>query len=152
MDPTRLPKIMINWKPEGRKNQVVPEEPGKRRYKQPCVKDVSEWADGTIEGNGIWKLENTARRLGYIYMCVCVYIYIMYIYINVYVYILYIYIIYINVYTYKMYIYIYTLYIYTYIFLFFCFLSNLVPHFAWRSRILSTSSTRMGRPSPHLSE
>jgi hypothetical protein len=30
MDPMRLPKIMINWKPEGRgKNEVVPEEPGK---------------------------------------------------------------------------------------------------------------------------
>jgi hypothetical protein len=25
MDPTRLPKIMIHWKPEGRKNQAVPE-------------------------------------------------------------------------------------------------------------------------------
>jgi hypothetical protein len=26
MDPTGLPKIMINRKPEGRKNEVVPEE------------------------------------------------------------------------------------------------------------------------------
>ena len=38
MDPTGLPKIMINWKPEGRKkkkNEAVPEEPGKMRYIQP---------------------------------------------------------------------------------------------------------------------
>jgi hypothetical protein len=35
MDPTRLPKIMIHWEPEGRKNEAVPEEPGKRGYTQP---------------------------------------------------------------------------------------------------------------------
>jgi hypothetical protein len=36
MDPTRLPKIMINWKTEGRKkNETVPEEPGKMGYIQP---------------------------------------------------------------------------------------------------------------------
>jgi hypothetical protein len=30
MNPTRLPKIMIHWKPEGRKkNEAVPGEPGK---------------------------------------------------------------------------------------------------------------------------
>jgi hypothetical protein len=29
MDPMRLPKIIINWKPEGRKHEVFPEEPGK---------------------------------------------------------------------------------------------------------------------------
>jgi hypothetical protein len=34
MDPTRLPKIKINWKPEGRKNEAVPEEPGKMGYIQ----------------------------------------------------------------------------------------------------------------------
>jgi hypothetical protein len=34
MDPTRLPKIMINWKPEGRKNKAIPEEPGKMGYIQ----------------------------------------------------------------------------------------------------------------------
>jgi hypothetical protein len=35
MDPMRLPKIMVNWKPEGRKNnEVVPEEPGKMGYVQ----------------------------------------------------------------------------------------------------------------------
>jgi len=35
MDPTRLPKIMINWKPEGRKkNEAVPEESGKVGYIQ----------------------------------------------------------------------------------------------------------------------
>jgi hypothetical protein len=35
MDPTRLPKIMINWKPVGRKNKAVPEELGKMGYTQP---------------------------------------------------------------------------------------------------------------------
>jgi hypothetical protein len=35
MDLTRLPKIMINWKPEGRKNEAVPEELGKMGYIQP---------------------------------------------------------------------------------------------------------------------
>jgi hypothetical protein len=40
MDPTQLPKIMINWKPEGRVNEAVPEELGKMRYIQPCVKKV----------------------------------------------------------------------------------------------------------------
>ena len=35
MDPTRLPKIMIPWKPEGRKkNEAVPREPGKMEYIQ----------------------------------------------------------------------------------------------------------------------
>jgi hypothetical protein len=32
---TRLPKIMIHWKPEGRKNEAVPGEPGKMEYIQP---------------------------------------------------------------------------------------------------------------------
>jgi hypothetical protein len=31
----RLPDIMINWKPEGRENEVVPEEPGKMGYIKP---------------------------------------------------------------------------------------------------------------------
>jgi hypothetical protein len=35
MDPTRLPKIMINWKPEGRKKRDRPEELGKMGYIQP---------------------------------------------------------------------------------------------------------------------
>jgi len=35
MDPTRLPKIMIHWKPEGGKNEAVPGEPGKMEYIQP---------------------------------------------------------------------------------------------------------------------
>ena len=37
MDRTRLPKIMVNWKHEGRKegrNVAVPEEPGKIGYIQ----------------------------------------------------------------------------------------------------------------------
>jgi len=32
MDRTRLPKIMINWKHEGRKKEAVPEELGKMGY------------------------------------------------------------------------------------------------------------------------
>jgi hypothetical protein len=35
MDPTRLPKIMSPWKPEGRKKEAVPGEPGKMEYIQP---------------------------------------------------------------------------------------------------------------------
>jgi hypothetical protein len=35
MEPTRLPNIMINWKPVGRKNEAVPEELGKMGYTQP---------------------------------------------------------------------------------------------------------------------
>ena len=37
MDPTRLPKIMIHCKPEGRKkkNEAFPEELGKMGYTQP---------------------------------------------------------------------------------------------------------------------
>ena len=35
MDPTRLPKIMIHWKPEGRKQEAVPGEPEKMEYIQP---------------------------------------------------------------------------------------------------------------------
>jgi hypothetical protein len=31
----RLSKIMINWKPERRKNEALPEEPGKMGYIQP---------------------------------------------------------------------------------------------------------------------
>jgi hypothetical protein len=35
MDPTRLPKIMIYWKPEGRKTmRPSPGEPGKMEYIQ----------------------------------------------------------------------------------------------------------------------
>jgi hypothetical protein len=33
MDPTRLQKIMIHWKPEG-KNKAIPGEPGKTQYIQ----------------------------------------------------------------------------------------------------------------------
>ena len=35
MDPTRLPKIRVNWKPEGKKKEVVPEEPAKMEYIAP---------------------------------------------------------------------------------------------------------------------
>jgi len=40
MDPTRLPKIMINWKPERRKKRGLPEEPGKMGYIQLWVKEI----------------------------------------------------------------------------------------------------------------
>ena len=40
MDPTRLAKIMINLKPEGRKKRAVPEEPGKMGYVQPLVTEI----------------------------------------------------------------------------------------------------------------
>jgi hypothetical protein len=43
-------------------NKVVPEEPGKMRYIQPWVNEVSEWATGAIDGNGNWKSEGVARR------------------------------------------------------------------------------------------
>jgi hypothetical protein len=32
MDQTRLPKIMINWKLEGREKEAIPEEPWKMAY------------------------------------------------------------------------------------------------------------------------
>jgi hypothetical protein len=55
------------------KNEVAPEEPGKMGYLQSWVKGVSEWANGTIEGNGIWKSESVDRRFKTAqYMCVCV--------------------------------------------------------------------------------
>ena len=42
MDPTRLPKILINWKPERKKKkkEAVPKEPGKMGYVQPWVKEI----------------------------------------------------------------------------------------------------------------
>ena len=45
-----------------RKNEAVPGEPGKMEYIQPWMKEISEWANGTIEGNGIWKSEGVVRR------------------------------------------------------------------------------------------
>jgi hypothetical protein len=61
-DPTRLPEIMISWKPEGRKRRGRP----RRTWKDGIYKAMSErgleWANGTMEGNGIWKKEAVARR------------------------------------------------------------------------------------------
>jgi hypothetical protein len=57
--------------------EVVPEELVKTGYIQPCVKEVSEWANGTIEGNGIWKSEGVARCFKtalYIYIYIYIYI------------------------------------------------------------------------------
>jgi hypothetical protein len=69
---------MVNWKPEGRKNnEVVPEEPGKMGYVQQWVERVSEWANRTIEGNGKWQSEGVARRFKTVqYIYVYIYIYI----------------------------------------------------------------------------
>jgi len=44
------------------KNEAAPDEPGKMGYIQPWVKEVQVCANGTIEGNGIWKSEGVARR------------------------------------------------------------------------------------------
>ena len=38
-------------------------EPGKMGYIQRGVREIQEWANGTFEGNGIWKSEGDARRL-----------------------------------------------------------------------------------------
>ena len=55
MDPTRLPKIMINWRPEGRKKRGLP----RRTWKDGIYTAMSErdlrMGEWTIEGNGIWK-------------------------------------------------------------------------------------------------
>ena len=71
MDRTRLPKIVINWRPEGRKKRRRPRRTWKDGiYIQPRGKEVYEWANGTIEGNRIWKSEAVARRFktAYIYI------------------------------------------------------------------------------------
>jgi hypothetical protein len=60
LDPTRLPKIMIKWKPEGRKNDGI--------YTAMSESDL-------IMGNGIWKSEGFARCFNqhiYIYVCICI--------------------------------------------------------------------------------
>jgi hypothetical protein len=45
VDPTRLPRITIHWKPEGRKQQGHPQ----RTWKD----GIYTAMNGTIEGNGI---------------------------------------------------------------------------------------------------
>jgi hypothetical protein len=65
MDPTRLPKIVINWKPEGRKNGAVPKEPGQMGYTSTYTAISvrgQEWANGTTEGNGIGTSVGVVRR------------------------------------------------------------------------------------------
>jgi len=69
MDRTRLPKIMINWKPEGRKKQDRPRRPRKDWiYTAMSERDLrmGEWNN---ERNAIWKSEGVARRFktAYIY-------------------------------------------------------------------------------------
>jgi hypothetical protein len=98
----RLPEIKINWKPEGRKKTMSSpmklERWDMRVYRQPWVKEVSEWANGTIEGNGICKSEGVARRFKnpqwmyvcmyvrtYVCMYVCTYVCIMYVCMYIYI-------------------------------------------------------------------
>jgi hypothetical protein len=54
----RLSEIMINWKPEGMKKRGRP----RRTWKHGIYTEVSEWANGTIEDNGIWKSELTCHN------------------------------------------------------------------------------------------
>jgi hypothetical protein len=53
MDPTRLPKIMIHWKPEGRKKRGRPWKTWKDGIYTAMNGRVLRWTNGTIEGNGI---------------------------------------------------------------------------------------------------
>ena len=62
MDPTRLPKIMIYWKPEGRKKRGRP----RRTWKDGIFTAINErdlrMVNGTTEGDGIWQPEGVVRR------------------------------------------------------------------------------------------
>ena len=62
IDPTRLPKLWLTGNLKEGKNEAVPEELGKMGYIQLWVKEDEEWANGTTEGNEIWKSEGVARR------------------------------------------------------------------------------------------
>ena len=43
------------------KNEAFSGEPGKMEYMQSLIKEIWEWANATIEGNGIWKSEGVVR-------------------------------------------------------------------------------------------
>jgi hypothetical protein len=62
MDPTRLPKIMIYWKPEGRKKRGRP----RITWKDGIFTAINErdlrMVNGTTEGDGIWQPEGVVRR------------------------------------------------------------------------------------------
>jgi hypothetical protein len=62
MDPTRLPKIAINWKPEGRKKRGYPR--GTWKYGIYTAMDEGDLTrvTGTTECNGIRKFEGVAIR------------------------------------------------------------------------------------------
>jgi len=63
MDRTRLPKITINWKHEGRKKLGRPRRTWKDGiYTALRERETYGWANGTIEGNGMWKSEGVDRR------------------------------------------------------------------------------------------
>ena len=64
---------MVNWKPEGRKKRGRPRRNWKDGiYTAMGGRDV-RWANGTMEGDGIWKSEGVARRFK---TAQCIYIYI----------------------------------------------------------------------------
>jgi hypothetical protein len=52
---------MINWIPEGRKKQCHPQRTWKDGMNS-HEREVSGWANGTIEGSGVWKSEGVARH------------------------------------------------------------------------------------------
>jgi uncharacterized protein (DUF2384 family) len=58
MDPVRLPKIMINWKPEGRKKRGRP----RRTWKDGIYRTMRERGLRMGEGSRVWKFESVARR------------------------------------------------------------------------------------------
>ena len=78
MDRARLPEIMVNWKPAGRKKRGRPRRTWKKKmYTAMGERDLRMGgANGTIEGNGIWKSEGVARLFKtalYIYIYIYIY-------------------------------------------------------------------------------
>ena len=57
-------KLWLTGNMKEGKNEAVPEEPGKMGYIQRWVRERETygWANGTIEGSGMWKSEGVARR------------------------------------------------------------------------------------------
>ena len=77
MKPTQLAITMIDRKPSGWRKVVVPEEHGKTGYIQRWVEEIWDWANGTIEGNGVWKSEGVVRRCKIaLYICIYLFIYL----------------------------------------------------------------------------
>ena len=55
-------KIMINWKPEGRKKRGRPRRTSKDGIYTAMNERGLRMGNGTSEGNGIWKSEGVASR------------------------------------------------------------------------------------------